>query len=189
MSTRGGTMGLLDGLRGTKTTWQTSAKLRDVIRDSAVGGMTFYCQTAEIEAPDTVGLEFVPQVPYPVPDHLTRPAGLALRCKVGLTLPLVARAVEGAGVSVIDAGWRVNLGSGVPMPAVAIRYGGRLWGPLQVGSEWEGSLMVRVWIHPLVVRTGDINPLLAEFGYSGDTEILSLVAAGFENLGKELVTL
>ena len=172
-------MGLLDGLRGTKATWQTSAKLRDVIRDSAVGGFTFYCQAAEIEAPDSVALEFVPQIPYPVPDHLARPAQLALRCKVGLTLPLVARAVPGARVLVDDAGWRVNLGSGIQMPMVTIYYRGNRWGPLQVGSEWKGTIIVNVRIHPLV--TG--------FGGSEDTEILSLVARGFENLGKEHLTL
>ena len=74
------------------------------------------------------------------------------------------------------------------MPAVAIRYGGRLWGPLQVGSEWDGHLMLRVWIHPLVVRTVDVLPF-AELGGFEDAEILSLVATGFERLGKELVTL
>jgi len=171
-------MGLLDGLRGTKATWQTSAKLRDVIRDSAVGGFTFYCQAAEIEAPDSVALEFVAQIPFPIPDHLTRPAQLALRCKVGLTLPFVARAVASARVSVDDAGWSVNLGSGVPMPLVTIQYGGCLWGPLQVSSEWKGQI-VSVRIHPLVTR----------FGGSEDTEILSLVASGFENLSKEHITL
>jgi tetratricopeptide (TPR) repeat protein len=104
--------------------WQTSGGLKKAVVDVGLEGIGFQLIKVDVAAAseddlyegDVLRISF--SALNSVPQGKEHAAGLALRCIVGLTLPLVAATIKGLKVDVPDMPYTVNLGSGVPLSLV-----------------------------------------------------------------------
>jgi hypothetical protein len=114
--------------------WTTNDALKRAIGASGVASLSFELRQVVVEEGD-LKLTFYPTGSVPADkEHV---AGLALRCVVGLTLPLVAANAKGVRVLPETAEYSVKLGSGVPLRAIVLQSGFNRAGPVQMRSAEE----------------------------------------------------
>jgi len=121
--------------------WQTSNGLEQAIANSGLDGLRFELNAINIEedyvAGDVLLLTF--RSLDPVPQGKEHAAGLALRCIVGLTLPLLNTQASGLRLEALPNSYTVGLGKGVQILPTLIMRGKNVAIPVKTSSRESGN--------------------------------------------------
>jgi hypothetical protein len=171
--------------------WASSRDLAAAIREEALDGLRFALRDIARDGCDETlepDLTLTFSALATIPAEKRHRAGLALRCIVGLTAPVVAATTPVVRAFLVGDRYTVALGPGVPLPLFMATATGAPGLPLKTTSEERDDD-----IGETEYRVSIICPMFCLGGPPGASasheRVLDLIAQGFERLRPRTVVL